>query len=243
MKRLPKLILIFILIWFVAGMNKSPKGLINHNKHVPLVISKENLSPNKSTLYRTIRKKNCQKCNLDTHFDETSKKCPFNDGFTGLQSKLCNPCGSIDHSNKRSHLCKNNSRYDIILDESESHPRKCIDCNKDDHENKQSNLCLNNLNSLLYQKTIQQIVICQHCNLPGHKLKRHIDCLANPNNLSKQNNTNSLFNQSTSNSTPIRSIYNSTKTPTSEKPNFSPSQILKHTIYNRFYYETNKVIY
>ena len=65
--------------------------------------------------------------------------------------------------------------------------------NKDDHENKQSNLCLNNLNSLLYQKTIQQIVICQHCNLPGHKLKRYIVYLANPNNLSKQNDTNSLF--------------------------------------------------
>ena len=99
MKRLHKLILIFILIGFVAGINKSPKGLINHNKHVALVISKENLSPNKSILYRTIRKKNCQKCNLDTHFDESSKKCPFNDGFTRLQFKLCNSCGSIDHSN------------------------------------------------------------------------------------------------------------------------------------------------
>jgi hypothetical protein len=110
---------------------------------------------------RLRRVKFCNTCHLDTHYDTNSYKCPFNPNCVDVQNKVCNSCGQFGHCSKRHHSCPNNSKriqtLNDLLNEEESHPRKCVDCSGNDHVSKSSNLCSLNPNSIMSQHNISNL--------------------------------------------------------------------------------------
>jgi hypothetical protein len=130
----------------------SPKSYIaSNNNSVPSISTNQTRVSPKSPNLNIKRVKFCSTCNLDTHYDTYSYKCPFNPNFVGVQNKVCNSCQQVGHCNKRYHLCPHNSknqRLNDILNQEESHPRKCFDCQGEDHINIRSNLCSKNPNRL-----------------------------------------------------------------------------------------------
>ena len=141
---------IFLLLFSIASLSAisiSRNGIIEINQQPAISFNNiiNNVSADVPRSSRVIRIKFCQTCHLDTHFNVSSPKCPFNQNFVGVKDQFCKKCQGTDHCSMRSSLCKFN-RQNLLQD---SHTRLCIDCAKDDHLNKKSNLCIHNSSGVL----------------------------------------------------------------------------------------------
>jgi hypothetical protein len=162
-----KILILIILIASVASVRTSRNGIIHNNDHVALIVNDTVVANTSQPNLQVRRVKFCDKCHLDTHYDITSVKCPFNENFVGATNKVCNSCFEPGHCNKRYRLCKNNIRNKTLqdlLNEDESHQRKCNDCGGEDHVNINSNLCKNNMNGIHAPKKSDSHVIPHSSN-------------------------------------------------------------------------------
>jgi hypothetical protein len=101
-----KILILIILIASVASVRTSRNGIIHNNEHVAKIVNETSVANTCQPNLQVRRVKFCDKCQLDTHYNISSVKCPFNDNFGVVTTKVCNSCLQPGHCNKRYRLCK-----------------------------------------------------------------------------------------------------------------------------------------